>query len=71
MSDEPILTCPACGSESVAVTEESMFMVNSGEHYCHSVKAHDSDAKATCLDCRWVGQRHHLAWSASAPKEAP
>lgn len=59
MSDTT-LHCPACGSDRVAVTEETMFMVNTGDHYCHAVKAHDSDAQATCLDCRWVGHRHQL-----------
>ncbi len=57
---DPVLTCPDCGSTSVTVTEEHAFMANGGDHYCHSVKAHDSDAKATCLDCRWEGQRQHL-----------
>lgn len=57
---EPALTCPECGSAEVTVTEESMWMVNSGEHYCHSVKAHDHDAKATCLTCRWEGRRDGL-----------
>lgn len=52
--------CPNCGSENVAVTEETMFMVNTMDLYCHSVKAHDDDAKATCLDCRWGDERHHL-----------
>lgn len=54
------LTCPECGSEKVAVTAEQMFMANTGDHYCHSVKTQDSDAKADCLDCRWTGQRQHL-----------
>lgn len=54
------LTCPECSSEEVAVTAEQMFMVNSGDHYCHSVKTQDSDAKATCLSCRWTGKRHQL-----------
>lgn len=61
MSDrESILVCPACGSEKVAVTAEQMFMANTGEHYCHSVKTQDGDAKATCLACRWEGQRQDL-----------
>lgn len=55
------LVCPACGSDRVATTAEQMFMVNSGDHYCHSVKAHDDEAKATCLACRWKGQRKDLA----------
>ena len=54
------LHCPNCDSENVAVTEETMWMVNTMEIYCHSVKAHDSDAKATCLGCRWEGERRRL-----------
>lgn len=54
------LTCPECDSKEVAVTAEQMFMANTGDHYCHSVKTHDSDCKATCLDCRWEGERRHL-----------
>ena len=49
------LVCPECNSEEVAVTAEQMFMVNTGDHYCHSVKTHDYDAKANCLDCNWSG----------------
>ena len=59
MSDA-ILTCPECGSDQVACTAEQMFMANSGDHYCHSVKDHDSNAQATCLACRWTGQRKDL-----------
>lgn len=59
--DEDVLyTCPECGSEEVAVTAEQMFMVNTGGHYCHSVKTHDPEAKATCLECRWEGRRDQL-----------
>ena len=54
------LICPECESEKVAVTAEQMWMVNTGDHYCHSVKAHDHDAKATCLHCRWKGERGAL-----------
>lgn len=57
---EPTLTCPNCGSDQVVVTAEQMFEVNTGEHYCHSVKTHDADAKATCPRCRWEGQRQAL-----------
>ena len=60
MTEDTPLHCPKCGSDRVAVTAEQMFMVNTGEHYCHSVKSQDSDAKATCLDCRWTGQRQDL-----------
>jgi transcription elongation factor Elf1 len=52
--------CPECGSFKVVSTAEQMFMVNTGEHYCHSVKAHDDDAKAKCLECDWVGQNWQL-----------
>ena len=55
-------TCPDCGSVNVAVTVEQMFMVNTGEHYCHSVKEHDQQAKADCLDCRWTGKRSDLVF---------
>ncbi len=54
------LTCPNCGSDQVTVTEETKFMVNTLEHYCHSVKAHDSDAEVGCLACRWEGVRLQL-----------
>jgi transcription elongation factor Elf1 len=54
---EPTLYCPKCNSTDVVVTAETMFMANTGEHYCHSVKAHDSDAKAKCLACDWEGYR--------------
>lgn len=53
-------TCPECGSAEITVTAEQMFMVNTGDHYCHSVKTQDSNAKADCLDCRWTGERHQL-----------
>ena len=62
MADKP-LKCPDCGSLDVATTAEQMFMVNTGEHYCHSVKPFDPDAKATCLKCRWVGRRDQLVVS--------
>ena len=59
MMDETLI-CPECGSAEVAVTAEQMFMVNTGEHYCHSVKTQDDDSKATCLACRWTGERKDL-----------
>lgn len=49
------LRCPDCKSAKVAVTAETMYMVNTGDHYCHSVKTHDPDAKACCLKCDWGG----------------
>lgn len=57
---DAMLVCPKCGSTEVAVTAEQMFMANTGEHYCHSVKTQDHNAKACCLDCRWEGWRVHL-----------
>jgi hypothetical protein len=58
---DEILHCPSCDSTEVAVTAEQMFMVNTGDHYCHSVKTQDDDAKAVCLACRWTGERRQLA----------
>lgn len=57
---EELFVCPECGSNKVTATHEQMFMVNSGDHYCHSVKVQDADAKATCLSCLWVGRRDQL-----------
>ena len=55
-----MLTCPKCDSEQVTVNAEQVFMANTGEHYCHSVKTHDDNAKARCLDCEWEGRRDQL-----------
>ena len=55
-----MLTCPQCDSEQVTVTAEQAVMANTGEHYCHSVKPHDDNAKAECLNCWWEGRRDHL-----------
>lgn len=57
---ETLLRCPECDSPEVTVTAEQAFMVNTGEHFCHSVKTHDANATAKCLDCDWVGQRSQL-----------
>ena len=46
-----------------------MFMVNTSEHYCHSVKTHDADSPATCLACWWKGERKDLS-ATLTPKEA-
>lgn len=54
------LKCPECGGENVTLTHEQMFMANTGEHYCHSVKTQDSDSKSKCLDCQWEGTRADL-----------
>ena len=58
MSD--VLVCPACGSDNVTTEHTQKFRVNTGEHYCHSVKTHDSDSPAQCLDCDWKGVRGYL-----------
>ena len=60
MKDAELLTCPDCGSPNVTVTVEQKFMVNTGEHYCHSVKAYDRNAKTKCLTCGWIGTRADL-----------
>lgn len=60
MSENSKFGCPVCGSLEVAVTIEQMIMVNTGDHYCHSVKEHDLDATTTCLYCRWIGKRSDL-----------
>jgi hypothetical protein len=54
------LACPECGSDQVTVSHEQMFMANTGEQYCHRVKTQDSNSRATCLECRWVGVRADL-----------
>lgn len=54
------LKCPNCGSEKVTLTAEQMFMANTDEHYCHSVKPQDANAKSTCLDCDWEGTHAQL-----------
>ena len=55
-----MLTCPECGSTNVIAREVTSFMANTGDFYCHSVKAHDSGAAAACLECDWEGQRYQL-----------
>ena len=62
---EPVLRCPECGTDMVIVREVRSVMANTFEHYCHSVKAHDSNAEAACLDCSWTGERKDLI--AAAP----
>jgi len=54
------LTCPECESDEVTLTSEQSFMANTGEHYCESVKTHDFNSKATCLNCWWNGYHHQL-----------
>lgn len=56
-------TCPNCDSEQVVTTYEQLVDANSYEHYCHSVKPHDANSKATCLACGWKGKREDLGGS--------
>ena len=69
MTNESELRCPSCGSNRVTVTEETKWMANTMEHWCHSVKAHDADAMADCLACRWQGIRAQLTTAHQATKE--
>ena len=57
---EQTYICPQCGTEDVTVSHLQRFMVNTGEHYCHSVKTQDPDSEATCLGCSWIGRRDEL-----------
>lgn len=59
MKDD-LLKCPECGSDKVTVSHLQRFMANTREHYCHSVKTHDANSEATCLDCQWIGRRDQL-----------
>ena len=62
-------TCPDCGSDRVTTEHHQKFMVNTNEHYCHSMKTHDADSPATCLDCEWRGENQQLV--ASGTDEEP
>jgi predicted RNA-binding Zn-ribbon protein involved in translation (DUF1610 family) len=66
-------TCPDCGSDRVTTEHHQMFMVNTGEPWCHSMKAHDADSPAKCIGCGWIGERQQLVEidGAATPKEAP
>lgn len=55
-----LLVCPQCKSDQVSVTVETKYNVNTGDHYCHSIKAHDPHARVDCLDCFWSGKRNDL-----------
>jgi predicted Zn-ribbon and HTH transcriptional regulator len=57
---EPTYCCPECESDKVTAEHQQMFMVNTGNHYCHSMKIQDPDSPATCLDCGWEGVRENL-----------
>lgn len=60
MSKDKKYRCPNCNSENLIVREETSFKMNTMEFYCHSKKAHDSDANVTCIDCWWEGTRRHV-----------
>jgi hypothetical protein len=62
MTKQLLLTCPECSSTEVTVAHTQTFMVNTDEHYCHSVKPYDDDSPAQCLDrsCYWLGKRKDL-----------
>lgn len=55
-----LFRCPECESPQITVTEETMFMVNTMEYLCQSVKAYDYYAKIECLQCNWVGIHEEL-----------
>lgn len=66
--EEPkLLVCPECGSKQITTEHHQKFMVNTGKHYCHSMKTQDHDSPATCLTCDWTGERHQLV---TVPVEA-
>lgn len=57
---EKIYRCPECNSDQVTTEHHQMFMLNTGEPYCHSMKPHDLNSPATCLDCWWLGELKNL-----------
>lgn len=50
------IKCPCCGSSKLLVYSETAYWLNTGEHFCHSVKSHDKIAKVKCSDCDWQGK---------------
>ena len=67
MTDEEIFRfrCPSCGSSKILVYEETAWWLNTVEHWCHTIKMNDDDAKASCAECEWVGMRSDLVEEAS------
>lgn len=55
-----ILRCLNCGSPHLLVYAETSYWANTGEHYCHSIKTHDPQAKVRCINCDWEGKRHQV-----------
>lgn len=64
---EPIYVCPECGSDQVTTEHHQKFMVNTDDHYCHSMKPQDADSPATCIDCQWIGERRDLKKKGDTP----
>lgn len=54
------LRCPNCDSSALLVYAETSYWINTGEHFCHSMKTHDSGAKVKCSDCDWEGKRSNV-----------
>ena len=52
--------CPECESKNILGGEETLFEINTGEFYCHSVKLHDNDCEIECQDYGWTGLRQDL-----------
>lgn len=61
MRDNTISVRPECRSSRVTSQYHQTFMVNTGEHYCHSMKTHDPESPSRCLDCSWSGELRELA----------
>jgi transcription elongation factor Elf1 len=57
---DPQCNCPECNSGQLIVTTETSYILNTGAHYCHSVKAQDLNAVVQCLDCGWPGARAQI-----------
>lgn len=64
-------TCPECGSEEVTLEAHQMFMANTMDHYCHSMKTQDADSPASCLSCNWSGEHHQLVKNTQAKEGEP
>lgn len=58
ITEKPKHRCPVCGSDDLLIYEETAWVLNTGDFFCHSVKVHDSDAKVCCNDgsCNWIGK---------------
>lgn len=60
MNDNQIFVCPECGSDQVTSEHHQAFMINTGEHYCHTMKTQDADSPSKCLTCGWEGELRNL-----------